>query len=146
MVFCSVPATQGLAALLAHSEINLAAGAGATIPSLTVPVTAGGAARAEMDTPSTNTSAETEGRHPRRRKSLRGGSGGVGSGGGSVGGGGSLTPRSRGRGGRGFRDVEGEAIAVAAKVAELIRKEDVVEALRVVRLVQVGQLCLGAVA
>lgn len=51
-----------------------------------------------------------------------------------------MTPRRRGS--RGFRDVEGEAIAVAAKVAELVRKKDALEALRVVRLVQVSHLQL----
>ena len=51
-----------------------------------------------------------------------------------------MTPRSRGRGGRGFRDVEGEAFAVAAKMSELVMKKDMLEALRVVRLVQVSGL------
>lgn len=46
----------------------------------------------------------------------------------------------RRRGSRGFRDVEGEAIEVAAKVSELVRSKDLVEALKIVRLVQV---CFG---
>lgn len=50
-----------------------------------------------------------------------------------------VTSRSRGRGARGFRDVEGEAIAVATKVSELVRKKDMLEALKVVRLVQVSK-------
>lgn len=49
-----------------------------------------------------------------------------------------MTSRRRRRGSRGFRDVEGEAIAVAAKVSELVRKKDMLEALRVARLVQVS--------
>lgn len=48
----------------------------------------------------------------------------------------------RHRGSRGFRDMEGEAIYVAAKVADLVRRADLVEALRVVRRVQV-RLVLG---
>lgn len=128
---------------MAHSEISLAtaARAGATSPLLTTSGTTGGAARGETNTP--NTSGEAEGRHPRRRRSFGGGSGGVGggsgsggrSGGGGSGGGGAVTPRSRGRG---FRDVEGEAIAVAAKMSEVVTKKDLLEALRVLRLVQVN--------
>lgn len=129
-------ARQGLAALLAHSEISLAAAG--TSPPLTTLATTSGAGRGETDTPD-NTDG-TESRHSRRRKSMGGGSGGgVGSSFGSGGGGGGATARSRRRRGRGFRDVEGEAIKVAAKVAELVRNKDMLEALRVVRLVQVSE-------
>eukprot|EP00752_Nemacystus_decipiens_P012079 g10709.t1 len=134
---------QGLAALLAHSEVSLATASGAACPPLTTSfASTGGQASVEGDKP--NASEDVEGRHPRRRRSLGGGSGGFGSGGGGggggSGGGGGVTPRSRRRRGRGFRDVEGEAIAVAAKVSELVMKKDMLEALRVVRLIQVAPL------
>lgn len=54
---------------------------------------------------------------------------GSGRGGGSGGGG---TTRSRG-----FRDVEGEAEAVAGKLSTVIRKKDAVEMLKILRVVQV---------
>lgn len=38
---------------------------------------------------------------------------------------------------RGFRDVEGEAVAVAEKLSKVIRKEDSVEILKILRLVKV---------
>lgn len=39
---------------------------------------------------------------------------------------------------RGFRDMEGEANAVASKMSELIRSKDLVGALEILRFVQVG--------
>lgn len=118
---------------MAHSEISLATAAKATSSALTTKVV--GAGHGATHTP--NTSDETEGCHSRRRGSWTAGSGGIGSGGSGGGGGGGVTPHRR-RSSRGFRDVEGEAIAVGAKVSELVRNKDVLEALRVFRLVQVS--------
>lgn len=56
----------------------------------------------------------------------------IASGSGSGRGGGGSTTRSRG-----FRDVEGEAEAVAEKLSEVIRKDDMLEMLKILRLVQV---------
>ena len=39
---------------------------------------------------------------------------------------------------RGYRDLEGEAIQVAAKMSEIIRGKDLVEALKVLSVVQVS--------
>ncbi|CAM9246111.1 unnamed protein product, partial [Laminaria digitata] len=55
--------------------------------------------------------------------------------GGGSGSGGSGRPVVRSRG---FRDLEGEAIQVAAKMSEIIRRKDLVEGLKVLRVVQVA--------